>query len=242
MLPENRIFRVFCDESGQTGCRFMTFGGVVVQPKCLDSITAALQRVKEKHATFGEFKWGKVSRAKLSAYLDFVNVLAAMQQQIHYKALIIDAEQVDWGKHHEGDKELGFYKFYWHLLYHKFQNYVQTNADALLITLDQKESPYSLSELKRILNRKYASTRGLYNPVRAVEAANSKESVLIQLVDILTGAIGFHCNQYDKAPRASAHRIELAKHIAKIANVGRLCEETRWSQSHFEIWPMKFRK
>lgn len=165
-----------------------------------------------------------------------------MSKHIAYKALIVDMSEVDYKKHHDGNPEVGFYKFYWQLLYHKFNYYITGSSDALLIHLDHKESSYSLSQLKLFLNQKYFRHRKLVNPVRNVEAIDSKESVIVQLVDIFTGAIGFHSNEYDLVAGASESRIAIAKKVCEFACVSRLCNETRWKQSHFEIWPMKFRQ
>lgn len=240
-LPPKRLFRIFCDESG-TGCRYMVFGGVVVQPASMSYVTEIIAGVRTKHAIHGEFKWGKVSRTKLPAYLGLVEAFESLTDHIHFKALIVDSSQIDYRKYHEGDHELGFYKFYWHLLYYKFNHYLQTDGDAALVTLDDRPTRYPLNKVKGFLNRKYRYQKGLLNPIRDVVSCCSKKSDFIQLADVLSGAVGYHCNGHDLAPGCSPARTQLAARIAELANVERLSEETRWRQVYFEIWPLRFRQ
>lgn len=240
-LPKKKRFRVFCDESGQNGCRFMVLGGVIVESESIDRVSQAIANVREKYSIRGEFKWGKVSKTKLPAYIELVESFASMPSQIQYKSLIVNMSEVDYRTHHLGDKELGFYKFYWQLLYHKFNYYIRGAGECLHIVLDERCTPYSLSNLKNALNNRYIRDKSVA-PVRSVEALCSKKSDFLQLADVLTGAVGWHCNGHDIAENASPARTELAQKIARIARVSRLSQETRWAATHFEIWPIRFKK
>lgn len=241
-LPAKRLFRVYCDESGQTGCRYMVYGGVVIKPDSMALVSGAITAIRRKHNIFGEFKWGKVSPTKLPAYSELVNVVSDMRDHIHFKAMILDTSKIDKGMLRSGDPEDHFYMFYWHLLYHKFHYYLDRSGDALLITLDERSSSYPLSRLRDILNAKYWKHRRLVDPVRSVEPCCSKRSDMLQLADVLIGAVGYHSNDHDKNPKASEARVELARSVCRIAGVGRLNQETRYAQMHVEIWPFKLRQ
>lgn len=220
----------------------MVFGGVVINAELEGQIRSHLARVREQHKTFGEVKWVKISRSKLDFYSDFVNSLHKFSSDMHYKALVVDTAKIDYGTYHDGDREKAFYKFYWQLLYHKVcRPYMKSAREVFYVSLDEKKSPYSLDELRTYLNRALWKHHWS-SPVKSLSHVKSHQSDILQLVDVITGAVAAHANGRDKAEGASPARIAIGNLICGIAKLDRLCKQTPFLARKFEVWRWEPRK
>jgi hypothetical protein len=96
--------------------------------------------------------------------------------------------------------------------------------------------------LKQILNAginkrwKIASA-----PFRRIEPRDSKKCELIQINDILLGAIGFQKNGFDLIAGSNAAKKELAAYIAEKAGLNDLKGGTPISQKRFTLWSFRLR-
>ncbi|MEN8220071.1 MAG: DUF3800 domain-containing protein [Pseudomonadota bacterium] len=78
-----------------------------------------------------------------------------------------------------------------------------------MVFLDERSSSYSLSELKSTLNegiRKHYGRK--VDVVRNIEPISSHKSDILQLADVLMGAVGYHYN--DCHQQSNAAKKELA--------------------------------
>jgi hypothetical protein len=80
-----------------------------------------------------------------------------------------------------------------------------------------------------------------HSPVRNVQAVDSKDSGLIQIADILMGAIGYEMNGAHTRTGAKRSKILLAEYIAQKAGLVNLQQPTPRSQKNFSIWHFHFR-
>jgi hypothetical protein len=59
--------------------------------------------------------------------------------------LIVDNHQINHQKFNQGDKEIGFYKFYYQLLFHCFgRRYYLKDDDRFILHLDSRSTNYKL--------------------------------------------------------------------------------------------------
>jgi hypothetical protein len=225
----------------------MVMGGIILSATDASSIQALLSQYRHDYEMWAELKWTKVSKGKLAEYKAFVDTFfrAGEADLLHYHSIIIDTHLLDHRKYNQGDKELGFYKFYYQLLLHSFgRRYCRVNEeDRFLVFLDQRQTSYKLGTLKNILNhgikKKYAIDS---IPWRNVEPRDSKRSDHLQIVDVLTGAIGFVKNGYCLDASSSPAKRELADHIVKAVGLKDLGLNTPWGRDRFSIWNFRLRK
>jgi hypothetical protein len=160
-----------------------------------------------------------------------------------FKSVVFNTHEIDYKTYHKGDKELGFYKFFYQFLLHKFGSYPAAQKGRLIIHFDQRVTNQSLNTFRIILNRGLRKKYGLHEDVvRAVEAVKSHDSDVIQVADVLMGAVGYHWNEMDKLPQCRRAKSDLAQHIARRAGLSSLRVETRMTMTHFEIWRFRFRQ
>lgn len=80
------------------------------------------------------------------------------------------------------------------------------------------------------------------DPVRSIEPRCSARENLLQVNDILLGAIGYQANDRDLVAGAKPERIALARHVADLAGVGHLRTNTPSTMTHFGVWLHQLKK
>lgn len=240
------LYNIYCDESRQSKDRYMVLGGLIIPAREVEIFNATMKNFREEQKMFSELKWTKVSNQKIKEYKRFVDYFFALNNsdKLHFHCIIVDNHQVNHRKFNKGDKELGFYKFYYQLLLHCFgKDYCRDVDDRFIVHLDQRTSSYPLSKLKLILNRginkKYLISSA---PFRSIEPKDSKLSELIQMNDIIIGAIGFQKNGYDLLSDSRQSKKDLAAYIASQAGFADLRKDTSRRQKRFTIWNFRLQK
>lgn len=241
------IYHVYCDESRQSKDRYMIIGGIIIPSSKVENFNATMKQYRLEQKMFAELKWSKVSNQKLLEYKRFIDYFFALNNtdNLHFHCIIIDNHQVNHRKFNRGDKELGFYKFYYQLLLHSFgKRYCRAGADdRFVVHLDYRTTSYSLNKLKLILNRgmvkKYSINAA---PFVSIEPRDSHKSELLQINDIILGAIGFQKNGYDLLADAKKAKKELANYIAEQAGLSDLKKNSAWVRDRFTLWNFKLQK
>ena len=237
-----RFLHIYCDESRQTADRYMVLGGVITTREVEPLFVNTMQLYRQSHKMFAELKWTKVSDQKLAEYQALIDLFFSLNRSIHFKAIVIDTQEIDHRKFNHNDPELGFYKLLYQFLLHSFGAYLNPN-DRCLVFLDQRTtSHYKLSTLCAILNNGlHKKFPQLVQPIRNIQAVNSKKSDFIQIADILMGAIGYQMNGAHMRSGAKKSKVILAEYIAQKSGLVNLLQPTPYSQKNFSIWHFHFR-
>lgn len=240
-------YLVFCDESRQAAERFMVLGGIVIPKTLLQVFNDSMALFRDQQRMHAELKWQKVSNQKLSEYRCFVDHFFALNnsKQAYFNSLIVDSHQVHNHEFNQGSREVGFYKFYYQLLLHCFGHKLCSHDPGakIHVIMDHRTTSYRLEDLRQILNNGMKSRYGISTrPFITVEPRDSKESEVLQINDILLGAVGFQKNGLHLIAGSRPAKIELANYIAKEAGLPNLKESTPRSQKRFTIWNFRLQK
>jgi hypothetical protein len=240
--PPGRFLHIYCDESRQTADRYMVLGGLITLREHEEAFQKAMLLYRQSNQMWAELKWTKVSDQKINEYFALMDLYFSLNRSFHFKAIVIDTQEVDHRRYNKNDSELGFYKLMYQFLLHSFGAYL-TPMDQCIIHLDQRTtSKYKLSTLCAILNNGLKKKYGLSNqPIRNIQGLNSKDSDFIQVADILMGAIGYEMNGAHTRTNAKKAKILLAEMIARKAGLVNLQQPTPRSFRHFSIWHFHFR-
>jgi len=232
---------VFADESCQNAHHYMVLGALILPGTLVQEAETGLRQVLESHRMHGELKWTKVSRGKLPVYEEFVahyfDVLVPRGAEFH--SLILNCHGLNHRKFNNGDPDLGYNKFMFQLLFHRaavpYGEYEKIVAD-----LDSRNSNRNPYELETILNS--ASSRKFdRQPFTRVAHRDSKGTRLLQLADLLTGAVAWHKNDHDAAENPSAAKCSLATTVANCAGRLRLGNETPKTERRMGVWNFRLR-
>ncbi|MBI5184923.1 MAG: DUF3800 domain-containing protein [Nitrospinae bacterium] len=129
-------------------------------------------------------------------------------------------------------------------LLHSFGPYAG-NDDKYIVYLDQRDSSYSLGTLKVILNRglkKKFKGKIINDIIRNIEPKDSKKTNLLQVADVLMGAIGYELNHCHLKSNARRGKVLLSEYIAQKAGLVNLMQETPYRKKDFSIWHFRFKK
>jgi hypothetical protein len=230
------VVEVYGDESLKRG-HYDVLGGLWIPARHAEPLRAAITEARARHECTGEMKWSKSSGSSVHPlYADVVDLAAAAIHagRAKYKCIVIDRRLVDNATWNDGDRELGYFKAWWTLLMSRVQPgwRYRVRLDALNLQRSGR-----LQTLRDTLNATAIRDRGLSYPCcESVEPRDSKKDDLIQVVDLLTGAVGFHYAGGHTAPGSSPAKIELAERICARLRKPSLCVESKRTEAGFNIW------
>lgn len=208
------MFQIYVDESCQNAHAYLVLGCLVADAKRVHTVKKALEDVRSAHNTFGEVKWQKVSRSKLDFYKAYVDVFfdMAATDVLHFHTLVLQCNTIDDDQFNNGDSDIGFNKLIYQLLLHRCGRRYEGPRH---VFLDRRPSPTPPDSIRPILNASMSKNGDDSEPFKRLTFVDSRESFLIQLVDVLIGAIGYRKNGKHNIQGASPNKIELANYIAR---------------------------
>ena len=178
-------YEIYCDEScwealyDKQSHKYASIGGVWIPAERRQIVKGLIAELKAKYGLYGEMKWNHICPKSVEMYKDLVNMFFD-DDQMRFRAICIKASEVNHERFNAGNGELGFYKFYFQLIHHWM---LMGNSYQVFVDFKTNGYRHRVKELGTILN--HASTAELTQ----IQALPSDESVLIQLADVLTGAV-----------------------------------------------------
>lgn len=233
------ICDVYIDESSQNNHEYFVIGGLIVPIEIAPELTNRILAIRLPELPQGEMKWAKVSKGKLAAYQRVVDLFFEPEfaGAIEYHSLVVEAAKQNHGAFNSGSREIGFNKEIFHLAY-KFS---RLYPSLFHIYLDERTTAHGTDELRLMLNRKANKTDPKRDwPYRRVQFRDSAKVPIIQLVDIMSGALAYRLNGFEKADGASPAKCRLADHILKKARVSNVFKDTSM-RGKFTIWHRQLR-
>jgi len=223
-------FEIYCDESypdlfasSNPRGRYLVIGSVWLQSSNRDIFKRELHDLRDRHHMGGEFKWQKVSPSKIDFYKDLVNWFWCHGQSIRFRCIAVDRHEIDLIKYHQNDQELGFYKFYYQMLHHFILDF---NRYSIFCDYKSNRRRDRLHTLKQSLSK-----TNLSSEISNLQAIRSRESVLMQLSDVFTGAVAAKLNEKIEVPSSKR---ELVKSIEE--HLGREIRHTRRDENKFNVF------
>lgn len=188
---------IYCDESchlEHDKSPVMILGAITCSEVEKRNIFNQIREIKVKHglSPYFEIKWTKVSKGKEDFYIELINYLFD-NDNLSFRAVIAHKNGLDNDKYNDGDYNLWYYKMYYYLIrnmvpapqqYRIFVDVKDTNGGprvrALHDALCNKIKDY---EKKRISK---------------INQIHSHESEIMQITDLVIGALGYFNRGYYK--------------------------------------------
>ncbi|SHF66743.1 Protein of unknown function [Loktanella atrilutea] len=237
-------FSIFADESGISNDRHMIVGATVVQRLYVNALYRAVHDFRIRTNMFAELKWSKVSNQKLDAYKELVDIYFdfARRGALWFRATTFDNHLWDHTRFNDGDPDIGISKLYYQMLLHQVVGHYGDLA-SLYICLDRRLSSTPLEKLHRILNAGAGKEYGLtFGPVRVLVSKDSKKDDILQINDVILGAVSAYKNGRHLQEGAREAKIELAKYVLLQSGLGSYAQDTPQGKTAFAIWNRKPRR
>jgi len=186
----SQIYNIYCDESchlEHDGQSVMVLGAIWCPQEKAKDLNFAIRDIKTKHnlsRTF-EIKWIKVSQGKQEFYLELVDFFFD-NVDLHFRALIVpDKSKLD-HKSYGQDHDTWYYKMYFDML----KAILEPDAHYhVYLDIKDTHSAERTTKLHEVLcNNFYDFQRQI---IQNVQVVRSHEVELLQLADLLIGAISY---------------------------------------------------
>ncbi len=183
----SKTFNLYCDESTHLqydNKPYMLISYVSCAYPQIKQHKEYFKLLKAKHKFKGEMKWSNVSKSQYPFYADVIDYFFATD--LKFRSVIVDKSQID--ETREGFTYADFYfQMYYQLVFHKLCEGYTYN---LYLDIKDTCSQGKLRKLGDILNLK--------NNIRNIQFIKSYESYLMQMADLIMGAINYHIRGLDK--------------------------------------------
>ncbi len=181
-------YNIYCDES----CHLLNdqnksfvLGAIWVPEGKTRAIFQDLRNLKTKHklSTKFEAKWTKISKSKAGYYCDLISYFLN-NPELHFRGVVVPDKGILNHSAFAQDHNTWYYKMFYLLLKAIIKEDTQYN---LYLDIKDTNSNLKVLELKRILN--IASVEDI--AISKAQQIRSHEVELMQLVDIISGALSY---------------------------------------------------
>jgi hypothetical protein len=227
-MPQS--YSIYCDESchlEHDGLGVMVLGAVWCLTEKSREVMTRIKEIKLRHgvAALTEAKWVKVSPAKLALYLELVDYFFD-DDDLHFRALIVpDKGKLDHAAFRQ-DHDDWYFKMYFDMI-----KVLLGPEYEYRIFLDIKDtrSSVKVAKLHEVLcNNMYDFHREILKDIQTVR---SHEVQILQLCDILLGAIGYA----NRDLHTSRAKEKLVERIRQRSGYG-LRRTTLYGESKFNLF------
>ncbi len=211
------LYNVYCDETchlEHDGINDMVIGAVWCPQDKLREINQRIQSIKIRNGISPsiEMKWTKISPAKVQAYKDIIDYFFDDDAQ-HFRAIIIpEKSKLNHKAFHQTHDEW-YYKMYFDML-----KVILSPTDRYEIYIDIKDthSYQKAQKLKAVCsNSMYDFSQSI---IRRLQPIRSDEIQIMQLVDILIGAVGYANRKFPDGFVKSQAKLDVINLIKKRSN------------------------
>ncbi len=183
-------YNIYCDESchlENDGIKPMVLGSIWCPTAKKDEIFTRLREIKLKYhlGHVFELKWNKVSPGKLEFYKDVIDYFFD-DDDLHFRVLVVpDKSVLDHAAYDQSHDDF-YFKMYFDLL-----KVILDPKNGYNIYLDIKDtrSQLKINHLKDVLRSSHYDYE--HNIIRRIQQIRSHEVEIVQLADLLTGAISY---------------------------------------------------
>lgn len=211
----DNIFNIYCDESchlENDNQKAMTLGAFYCPLSKRVDISKRLTEIKLKHKLTSNFeiKWSKISNGKIRFYLDIIDYFFD-DDDCHFRGLVIPNKALINHEKYSQTHDDWYYKMYFNLL-----KTILSPRSEYNIFIDIKDTlgNEKVNKLHDVLCNNIYDFK--HNIIKQVKRIQSHESILLQISDLLIGALSY------------MHR-GLQGNQAKISIIDRIKERSKYS-------------
>jgi hypothetical protein len=247
--------RIYTDESriNRSQGRYMAIGGIVCSKEVSKKVRKDINNLKQEFNVTEdfEFHFSDIQNANIEIYKRLVDIFFKYYKQklneekgrytkikfreICFEVILIEHEKINHKKFSDGDAELGFFRFYYTLLKNIIDKHY-IDKEKIQITIDNitTKNPRIIPNLHTRL-QDYLGVKP--TPITIMKQ-DSKAEVLLQLADIILGAVSFNWSDQvnSNSVRASAKR-DIVQYIE--FQLKRSLSETNYKTRSFNIWKLE---
>lgn len=199
---------IYCDESTHIendGMPFLVIGAITCPKSKAREVAVRIREIKAQHGLNPkkEIKWTKVSPSKVDFYLQLVDYFLA-EPDLKFRAVVASKDGLDhaaYGNTHDD----WYYRIYYYLLRALVSRHIESH---IYLDIKDTQSSGKVAELWKVLAYTFHDFDRDW--VKTVQVIRSHDSELMQLADVLIGAVNYRNRGLDtsKAKTAVVERLQ----------------------------------
>jgi hypothetical protein len=223
------MYNIYCDESchlENDRQKAMVIGSIRVPRNFVKKISGDIKSIKEKHgiSKYTEIKWVKVSPSKINFYLELINYFFE-NPLLSFRAIIIkDKQKLDHRFFNQTHDEW-YYKMYYLML----RPIINEKNNHIYIDIKDTNGAEKIVRLRDFLCNSVHDFRR--EKISKIQLIRSEESQLLQLVDLLIGAISY----VNRDLYTSNAKLEIVNFIKSRTGFN-LKEKTYYTEQKFNLF------
>ncbi len=229
----NILYNIYCDESchlENDKINVMTLGAVWCPKSKLKEINSKIKDIKLSHGVNAnsEIKWTKVAPVKEQLYIDIINYFFD-EEDLHFRGLIVpDKSILDHSRFHQSHDDW-YYKMYFDML-----KVIFNPVDYYEVYIDIKDthSFNKTQKLHEVCCNKVYDFSG--NIIKKIQPIRSNEVQIMQITDILTGALAYENRIFSESKKLSNSKVNLLD-IIKLRSGYSLTKTTLYREDKFNV-------
>lgn len=207
------------DESSHKGHHFLAYGTISFNANRQAAIEKRLRTSIPPSPAF-ERKWNH--KGFLGLYIKFVDQIFACRNDygLSFRCTVVDSHQANSPEYRSDEPETALERYIYHHLRGYARRTLAPESTRFVVTLDQSPLRRDAAVQAITLNHAFRRDSGKdFDIFESVEDGLSRDNLMIQAADVLTGAVAWVWNQRYAKDDASLHKRTLAAHIAKRARL-----------------------
>ena len=189
-------YNVYCDESCHlvsNNSKYMLIGAVYCPKIKVKKVNEYIEHLKENYNISNkiELKWNKIDKKTEKLYLDIINYFFN-NDDLKFRVIVIDKTKLDHEKYNQTENE------FYHKTYYEMLKYIIIPGNSYNIYPDIKDtnSYYYHQVILDYLRIKMQDTNK--KTIKKVQPIRSYEAPILQINDILIGALSYHYRNLSK--------------------------------------------
>lgn len=237
---ENKLQQIalFCDEAGKNTDRYLAVGGLIVNSEGAPSIRREFVSTCARLKISGEVKWNRTKKGNHEKYREIVDLFFRLLAagHMHFHCLIVDFQRFDHDLREDGGHNESLKRMYYQLILHRLCKKYGDNS--LLYAFPDKAKELSgLDDLKVGLNSQSKTIfKHTGDRLKAIELRDSEREPLLQLNDIVLGAICYQKNRRNEAEGMGQFKSNLAGYVLGRTGLVNFDNDTPRSNTDLSIW------
>lgn len=232
-------YNVYCDESSHLEndrINVMSLGAIYCPKDKRKEINQLIIDIKNKHGVLdnSEIKWSKIGPQKLSLYSEIID-LFFKDDDLHFRGLLVPDKSILDHERFSQTHDDWYYKMYFDML-----KVIFSPLDSYNIYLDIKDT-HSYNNTQRLhdvcCNSSYDFSAQM---IKKIQPIRSQEVQIMQIVDILTGALAYTSRLFPEDHSFSSTKLYLIDKIQEYSGYD-LQHTTLYRENKFNIlvWESK---
>lgn len=182
-------YNVYCDESchlRSNNSNYMIIGAVTCPKGKAKKISEYIVHLKENYNLSNgiELKWNKIDKKTEKLYLDIINYFFS-EDNLNFRAIVIKKDSLDHEKYNQTEND------FYHKVYYDMLKYIIVPGNSYNIYPDIKDTNSYYYHQIMLKYLRYKIDDVDYKTIKKVQPIRSYESTILQLNDILVGALSY---------------------------------------------------